>query len=442
MLKTGWLVLLLLLPMMAFGQAFYEGTVTNYNGNPIPNSQVYVCASGDTATPCNGSAVAIYSDIGLQHALANPLTTDEYGYYYFYLVAGTYQRQAYAAGKQVFKRPFTSYLGTTSNFVVGPGTSSVGKVPTFANTSGSLLADSGKALPAGAIVGTTDAQSLTNKTMVAPAVTGGAAVAGGITVSSGGVAVTGGATLDTATLSTTPPSSGTSVDTVDARNAAIVSAVNDAISVGGQGYFACYRYTGRALGPCATIVLRNGFPLSTQNGNSNPGLTVGQDTTGLGLLFQSTESDKGGRVSHNALYNGTAWYALGTKSSSIAMTNGRLDFYANTGLSVGPSFSPTLMFRVTDLGFWNDGAAFKHVRPSGCTATTVVGSLFYCEFSVTWVTQFDDSNYTLVCTAEATTGASLSIVSKSATGFTLRALAPLTSTAVTADCKATHDGGS
>ncbi len=53
--------------------------------------------------------------------------------------------------------------------VNGPGTSIVGDIALFANTSGTLLSDSGKTLPSGAIVGTTDTQTLSGKTLVAPA---------------------------------------------------------------------------------------------------------------------------------------------------------------------------------------------------------------------------------------------------------------------------------
>lgn len=58
-----------------------------------------------------------------------------------------------------------------SSPVVGPPSSVTGHVTIFADTSGALLADGGKGLPAGAIVGTTDAQTLTNKALTAPVMT-------------------------------------------------------------------------------------------------------------------------------------------------------------------------------------------------------------------------------------------------------------------------------
>lgn len=49
--------------------------------------------------------------------------------------------------------------------VAGPASSVSGNIPTFSGTSGKVLQDSGKALPAGTVVGTSDAQVLTNKTI-------------------------------------------------------------------------------------------------------------------------------------------------------------------------------------------------------------------------------------------------------------------------------------
>jgi len=54
--------------------------------------------------------------------------------------------------------------GGTGN-VSGPASSTVGDIAIFSNTSGTGLSDSGKTLPTGTIVGTSDTQALTNKTL-------------------------------------------------------------------------------------------------------------------------------------------------------------------------------------------------------------------------------------------------------------------------------------
>lgn len=52
-----------------------------------------------------------------------------------------------------------------SGTMSGPGSSTTGNIPTFADSSGNVLQDSGYVLPTGSIVGTSDSQTLGNKTI-------------------------------------------------------------------------------------------------------------------------------------------------------------------------------------------------------------------------------------------------------------------------------------
>ena len=65
-----------------------------------------------------------------------------------------------------------SFATGASGDVTGPASSTDGNIAAFTGTSGKIIKDSGKVLPSGTIVGTSDSQTLTNKTLTDPAIIG------------------------------------------------------------------------------------------------------------------------------------------------------------------------------------------------------------------------------------------------------------------------------
>src|SRR5713101_1905910 len=99
-LRTIATLLLLLIPLG--GTAWGQGTrkddiVLNRFGQPVAGATVTVCTSGATGTPCSPLA-AIFSDVALTQAKANPFTTDGQGNYNFYAAPGRYKIQISGAG--------------------------------------------------------------------------------------------------------------------------------------------------------------------------------------------------------------------------------------------------------------------------------------------------------------------------------------------------------
>lgn len=84
----------------------------------------------------------------------------------------TYICTAASLGNLPTNASYWSILAASgSGNVTGPVSSTIGNIPLFGTSNGAILIDGSKAAPAGVIVGTTDTQSLTNKTLVSPTIT-------------------------------------------------------------------------------------------------------------------------------------------------------------------------------------------------------------------------------------------------------------------------------
>jgi hypothetical protein len=110
MRKQAWLLCVTVLALAAPGLAQgvrYNGEVRNNSGLAVPYASVYICTLAATGTPCSPTA-NIYSDPSLTQALANPIQTDPYGRYGFWIAPGSYTEQVSGFGIATFTRPFSS----------------------------------------------------------------------------------------------------------------------------------------------------------------------------------------------------------------------------------------------------------------------------------------------------------------------------------------------
>jgi hypothetical protein len=70
--------------------------------------------------------------------------------------------------------------------------------------------------------------------------------------------------------------------------------------------------------------------------------------SGKGLAMMGIGSD--GYISGGATHNGAAWIATATKACIIEISGGRINFYVDTGLTAGSSFSPTIRVYIDSAG--------------------------------------------------------------------------------------------
>lgn len=136
-------------------------TVTAPPGSPV-NGDAYVVAS-----PATGLFAGHEDDFALWFAeIAEWLfITPRDGWFTHDLDTGTDQVYTLVSSNGSWGvRP-------GSGDVVGPGSAVNNNFAAFDGTSGNAIKDSGKATPSGAVVGTTDTQTLTNKELTAPVIT-------------------------------------------------------------------------------------------------------------------------------------------------------------------------------------------------------------------------------------------------------------------------------
>lgn len=163
--------------------------------------------------------------------------------------------------------------------VVGPASATSGNIATFNGTSGKLIQDGGKALPSGTIVGTSDAQVLTNKTLTAPII---ATISntGTLTLPTSTDTLVGRATSDTLTNKalTAPTITGGTHDALTSFGIRSTGAAFD-VKLASSEVLTANRTLTLVMGNAARTLTLGGSP--TINGGTHSGTNTGDQTITL-----------------------------------------------------------------------------------------------------------------------------------------------------------------
>lgn len=157
-----------------------------------------------------------------------------------------------------------------------------------------------------------------------------------------------------------------------------------------------------------------GYQLDIRNATSGSQVHIRSNaTTDDGMYLLSEASDEG-MIIAGASFNGTNWVAKSTQASFFILNQGRIQFYGNTGLTAGNTFTPTIRAEITPTGAFQLSASSASVSASGTGAirfNTGTNHLEYSENAGSWtqlssggaVSSVSNSDSTL--TVSPTTGA-------------------------------------